>query len=100
MRKIARPKIERLFLAFIWIILGVLYVLLLYQLLRKILGGSWEIEEIVLTAVTIFAGVLTTMYGQLNSTVQKLSGGFEQFEKRFARLESTFEAHVRKKKAH
>lgn len=72
-------------------------MLLFYQLLRKIFGGSWEIDEIVLTAVTIFAGVLTPMYGQLNSTVQKLSGAFEQFEKRFTRLESTLEAHVKKK---
>lgn len=87
MRLFQGARIDRIVLAAVWVLIALLYAVLVYQIVRKIAGGSWDIEEITLTVVTVLAGVLTTIYAQLNSTVQKLSGSFEQFEKRFERLE-------------
>lgn len=87
MRTAQRIFLEKAIKIAIWLLFAVLYAILIYQIVRKLAGGSWSVEEITLTTVTVSSGAIITVYAQLNSTVQKLSGSFEQFEKRFERLE-------------
>ncbi len=87
MRTAQRSFLEKVIKTAILLLFAVLYAILIYQIVRKLAGGSWSVEVITLTTVTVSSGAIITIYAQLNSTVQKLSGSFEQFEKRFERLE-------------
>ncbi|MEK6950618.1 MAG: hypothetical protein AABX13_02750 [Nanoarchaeota archaeon] len=69
------------------IILIVLGVIIIYQLLLKILGGSWVIETIILAIVIANAGY--TFY--FANQVAELRGESRQFEKRFESFERRFE---------
>ncbi|HLC90943.1 MAG TPA: hypothetical protein VJI15_04185 [Candidatus Nanoarchaeia archaeon] len=68
------------------IFLIVLGVILIYQMLRKIFGGSWEIETIILTLVVTN---ITHSFYQI--------GWSKQFEKRFEALARDFKEHHHKK---
>ena len=87
MRTTQRIFLDKAIKTAVWALFAILYVILVYQLMRKLAGGSWSVEEITLTTVTVSSGAIIAVYAQLTSTVQKLSGSFEQFEKRFERLE-------------
>ncbi len=61
----------------IFSILWMLFVI--YQLIRKILGGSWGVEEQQNTAIFAIVGYIF----YLTIQVSTLNGKFSQFEKRF-----------------
>jgi len=57
----------------------VISIILIYQLLRKILGGSWDLETIILTLVV--TNLSYSFY--LGNKLSILQGSFMQFEKKF-----------------
>ncbi len=73
------------------IFLIVVGIILIYQLLRKILGGSWEMETFLITLVIANAGY--SFY--LGNQISELRGWSQQFEKRleekFTALEKRFD---------
>ena len=85
---------KRLWNAFLWLVIIVLFILVSVQLIIKLLGGSWGFEAILTAALSLISAVML----KSNSDIAELKGAFKQFEKRFERLESAFAQHVGKKK--
>lgn len=67
------------------IFLIVLGIVIIYQLLRKVLGGSW-MEELILSLV--IANLTYSFYQR---------GWLKQFEKRFEALAHDFKEHIKHK---
>ena len=65
-----------------------LYLLVAYQILRILLGGSWGLAE---TTTALLSAVIAHGF-YLHGKTERLSGRFEQFEKRFERMEGGFGA--------
>lgn len=74
------------------IILIVFGIFMLYQIIRKILGGSWTIEEIILGIVLLNIGATFTI-GIMLAQVKSDHG---HLKKQFNSLAGDFKAHVKK----
>ncbi len=74
------------------IFLIVVGLLAIYQLLRKIFGGSWEIETLILTVV--MANLSYTFY--IGNKISEQQGWSQQFGERFGAFERRFETLERK----
>ena len=72
----------------IWILAALLWLMLVYQLGRKLLGGSWSAEQIGLALFSFFTTVLLGIYVSLNGKLSFLSGQFEQFQMRVAAMDT------------
>ncbi len=68
------------------IILLVLGVIAIYQIIKKIVGGSWELEAIILALVIANFGY--SFY--IGNSLSEQRGWTSQFEKRFDALAADF----------
>lgn len=70
----------------VWIITMVLLIVLLYQLINRILGHSWQVEAFVVALMTL---VLTaTLFN--SSKISRLEGEFGHFKRSFGALAHDF----------
>jgi len=88
--KIKRQEIINWILRIFLIVIG---IIIIYQLLRKILGGSWELQLIL---ALIIANLSYSFYAGNKLAEQK--GWSKQFEKRFEALAHDFKDHLKHKK--
>src|SRR3989338_2280146 len=76
-------------------------LLVIYQLFRKILGGSGTMESIlismnivIITSILMIAGFLIN----LARSIGKIEGNFENIKNSFAHLAQDFKEHIAQKK--
>ncbi len=71
-----------------------------YQLIRKILGGSWGTEDII-TAMVI-ANITVTFGLAINTTkgITKINSELSHLRKQFNSLATDFKAHIKDHKRH
>src|SRR3989344_2257128 len=83
-----RPKtVEEWITLLMYAMAVIIYIVVAFQLAKKLLGGSWATENILIVAVMGLAAQGFTSQRMLS----RLDGKFEQFEKRF-------EEHLAKRK--
>lgn len=74
------------------IILTIFAAYLIYQIIRKMIGGSWSIEEIILGILILNVGATFTvglLMAELKSDIKHLKGQFRS-------LATDFKAHLKK----
>ena len=83
------------------ILLVIFGLFVAYQIIRVILGGSWSVEDIILSLVIFNIGAVFTtglMLATLGSDVKHLSGNFNRLAADFKGLANDFKEHVKKHK--
>ena len=75
------------------IILLILGIFLAYQIIRKIFGGSWSNEDIILTLLVFNLGCVFTIILNL----AKLNSDHQHLERQFFHLAKDFKEHISSK---
>ena len=86
---ILNEKVEK----FTEIILLIFGLYLLFQLLRKIFGGSWSTEDIIIALIIFNTGALFT----LGMLVTQTKSDLNHMRVQFRSLATDFKAHLKKK---
>lgn len=84
---------KRLAILVISIIVTLLGLFVAYQIIRKILGSSWSIEDIIISLLIFNLGVMFTIGLSLSS----LKSDHKHLSNQFKSLASDFKEHIRKK---
>jgi len=58
-------------------------IILIYQIIRKLMGGSWDLESIMLTLLAVNIGYSFYLGNQVSQLQGEFKGWSRQFEKRF-----------------
>ncbi len=69
-----------------YIVLIIFSLFIIYQIIRKILGGSWETQDILIAAVVLIIGFMfniTIKLTRLESNFNNLKSGFLHLAKDF-----------------
>ncbi|MFA5173666.1 MAG: hypothetical protein WC438_00630 [Candidatus Pacearchaeota archaeon] len=75
------------------LIMFIFGILIIYQLIKKILGGSWNSEDIIVALLIFNLGCLFTIILNL----AKLNSDHEHLEKQFYYLAKDFKEHIANK---
>ncbi len=96
-----KEKISEIFNTAILILLILFSLFIIYQILKKIFGGSWASEGIILTLLILIIGFLFSQaktLGRLESEVGNIKNSFFHLATDFKNLIHDFKEHATKKK--
>ncbi len=77
-------------------ILFIFGLFLVYQILKKIFGGSWEIESIIISLLIFNIGLTFTIAFTLGISLAKLKSDHNHLENQFKSLVSDFKNHSKR----
>lgn len=77
-------------------ILFIFGLFLVYQILKKALGGSWETESIIISLLIFSIGLTFTTAFTLGISLAKLKSDHTHLENQFKSLVSDFKNHAKK----
>jgi len=91
--------LNKKFLKWLEIALFIFALFLTYQILRKIFGGSWDMDDLTLSLGILNTGFLFTLvilFAQLKSDVGQLKSDHNHLSNQFKSLANDFKVHVKK----
>ena len=82
--------IKEAFRLIIYIFLIIFAVFIIYQVILKISGGSWELQDIVIALLILILGFLFN----LTIKITKLEGNFNNLKDSFCNMAKDFKEHL------
>ncbi len=92
-------KVTKLIIYFISVIVAIFGLFIAYQILRIILGGSWNIEDVILTLLMFNLGAILTLMTFLYNVKSSISGlrsDHKHLSSQFKALANDFKEHLQR----
>ncbi len=90
---------RKLFIYFISAIVAIFGLFIAYQILKIILGGSWNVEDVILTLLMFNLSAILTLMMFLHNVKSSLSGlksDHKHLSNQFKAMAKDFKEHLRK----
>ena len=90
-------KINKILKVLLYIFLITFSIFIIYQIILKIIGGSWQTEDIIASLVILIITLLFTIAGFLinqEKTLGKIESSLDNLTKGFCSLAKDFKQHL------